>query len=118
MWEISRVFEKVMPSKGGSSCTALISSLQGEESVMFIIINYFMETQIIMLLPTPERAPQLEITNAISFRENFQRKHFSTTYPDIILLPFCKGKANPLQAWTSLEGSKWFRLSDFKTIST
>jgi hypothetical protein len=29
-----------------------------------------------------------------------------------------KGKAIPLQAWTGSEGSRRFRLSDFKTIGT
>ena len=29
-----------------------------------------------------------------------------------------KGEAVPLQAWTGPEGSKWFRLLDFKTIGT
>jgi hypothetical protein len=29
-----------------------------------------------------------------------------------------KGKAVPLQAWTGSEGSRRFRLPDFKTIST
>jgi hypothetical protein len=30
----------------------------------------------------------------------------------------CKGKAIPLQALTGLEGSRWLRLPDFKTIGT
>ena len=29
-----------------------------------------------------------------------------------------KGKAIPLQAWGGLEGSRWLRLPDFKTIDT
>jgi len=29
-----------------------------------------------------------------------------------------KGKRIPLQAWTGSEGSRWFRLPDFKTIDT
>jgi len=33
-------------------------------------------------------------------------------------LPVYKGKAIPLQAWTSPEGFKKMRLSDFKTIGT
>jgi hypothetical protein len=29
-----------------------------------------------------------------------------------------KGKVNPLQVWTGLEGSRRLRLPDFKTIGT
>jgi len=33
-------------------------------------------------------------------------------------IPRVKGKAIPLQAWTSPEGSRSLRLPDFKTIGT
>jgi len=34
------------------------------------------------------------------------------------VLPGCKGRIIPLQAWTGPEGSRKLRFLDFKTIST
>jgi len=36
----------------------------------------------------------------------------------ILLLRMVKGKVIPLEAWTDPEGSRRFRLPDFKTIDT
>jgi len=40
----------------------------------------------------------------------------SRNYPFLFVI--VKGKAIPLQAWTGPEGSRRFRLPDFKTIGT
>jgi len=39
-------------------------------------------------------------------------------HPHLYLTTANKGKAIPLQAWTSPEGSRSFRFPDFKTIGT
>jgi len=43
---------------------------------------------------------------------------FHVIYYQLPIAMLCTGKAIPLQAWTGPEGSRRFRLPDFKTIDT
>ena len=43
---------------------------------------------------------------------------FVTTNPPLHANKMCKGKAIPLQVWTSPEGFRRLRLPDFKTVGT
>ena len=36
----------------------------------------------------------------------------------VVVIVIVKGKAIPLQSWTGLEGSRRFRIPDFKTFDT
>jgi hypothetical protein len=66
-------------------------------------------------LHTAQNTTQLKFTVAKA-REN-EDKHMGYLQQDVKHMLLNKGKAIPLQALTSPEGSRRLRLQDFKTIS-
>jgi hypothetical protein len=54
----------------------------------------------------------------LQFVQMFSGVLMPPLFKSISLNPLKKDKANPLQAWTSPDGSRRLRLPDFKTIGT
>jgi len=76
-------------------------------------------TAVIELLMMGRRTP--ETCWVVNKRQDNKLKNcciWLVIYLNCTMMHGLKDKAIPLQAWTGLEGSRWLRLPDFKTIGT